>query len=94
MTQNCNAGALDGPEAMAFAHETSPKVASPCHFRDREETLWTQGGLRTKNCWKGGCNAIRTCFREDLLVINSGPIGAILMAFSPNALNVNVRFRS
>ena len=39
-------GALDGPEAMAFQHKTSPLLKfHRCMHRLREQTLWTQAQL-------------------------------------------------
>ena len=39
-------GALDGHEAMAFLHETSPLLKfHGCMLRSREQTLWTQAQL-------------------------------------------------
>jgi hypothetical protein len=86
-------GALDGTEAMAFAHETSPLVKfHGCHFRDREETLWTQGQLpepkiagRVTSCshWMG-----LVLPGKDLLVIGFWTDWGYLNDVFANALNV------
>jgi hypothetical protein len=86
-------GALDGHEAMAFAHATSPLVKfHGCHFLDRAETLWTQGQLGEPKI----TNRVTTCSHwmglvlpgKDLLVIGFWTDWGYLNDVFANALNV------
>ncbi len=88
-------GALDGPEAMAFQHKTSPLLKfHGCMHRLREQTLWTQAQLGEPQIEQ----RIQTCANwmrlllpgKDLLVVGFWTDWGYLNEVLAHALNTTV----